>query len=51
MNRRAVPYKGMWLFPGSDAYFLYHAGELAKLDKHLKEVEQRYRELLERKYK
>lgn len=51
MNRRAVPYKGMWLFPGSDAFKLYTDGELAKLDKHLKEVEQRYRELLERKYK
>ena len=46
MNKRAIPYKGEWLFPGSDAHFLYNAGETAKLDKHLKEVNQRYKELM-----
>lgn len=46
MNRRAIPYKGMWLFPGSDAFQLYTDGKFEKLEKHLKEVNQRYKELL-----
>jgi hypothetical protein len=50
MNSRAVFYKNTWLFPGSYAKDLYDVGDFQKLDKHLKEVEQRYKELLERKY-
>lgn len=50
MNQKAKPYKGVWLFPGSEAFRLYTEGQFEKLDKHLKEVNQRYKELLERKY-
>jgi len=50
MNHRAIPYKNTWLFPGSEAFVLYNEGKFEKLEKHLKEVEQRYKELLERKY-
>lgn len=49
MNSKAVPYKDTWLFPGSTAYELYFSKEQdarAKLDKHLKEVNQRYYDLM-----
>lgn len=49
MNAKAIPYKDTWLFPGSTAYELYFSKEQdarAKLDKHLKEVNQRYYDLM-----
>ena len=49
MNSRAIPYKDTWLFPGSVAFELYFSKEpdaKAKLDKHLKEVNQRYYDLM-----
>ena len=49
MNSRAMPYKDTWLFPGSVAFELYYSKEpdaRAKLDKHLKEVNQRYYDLM-----
>ena len=45
MNHKAIPYKGQWLFPGSEAFKLYTEGKLEKLDVHLKEVHQRYLKL------
>jgi hypothetical protein len=46
MNSKAIPYKNTWLFPGSTAYELYSAGDFEKLDRHLKEVQQRYYDLM-----
>jgi hypothetical protein len=46
MNHKAIPYKNTWLFPGSEAYVLYSEKQFDKLDKHLKEVERKYYELM-----
>lgn len=46
MNHKAIPYKNTWLFPGSEAYMLYCEKQFDKLDKHLKEVERKYHELM-----
>lgn len=51
MNSRAVKYRDTYLFPNSQAYELYHdkadVGH-KKLDKHLKQVDQAHRMLLDR---
>lgn len=46
MNSKAIPYKNTWLFPGSEAHRLYSEKQCDKLDKHLKEVERKYYELM-----
>lgn len=43
-----VNYKGMLLARNSDAYSLWEKKEFEKLDKHLKEVNSRYYEVLKR---
>lgn len=50
MNK-AVEYRGILLMPGSQAYELFHSKDSdakKKLDKHMKEVEQRHKELIQR---
>lgn len=50
MNK-AVEYYGTLLMPGSEAYELYHSKDedaRKKLDKHMKEVAQRAKELIKR---
>jgi hypothetical protein len=49
MNSKAILYKDTWLFPGSTAYELYLLKQYDKLDKHLKEVNQRYYDLMKGK--
>lgn len=44
----AVNYRGMWLAKNSDAYKLWELKEFKKLDAHLKEVEQRAKDLMQR---
>ena len=43
-----VNYKGMLLAKNSDAYGFWEKKEFDKLDKHLKEVNNRYYELMKR---
>lgn len=50
MNK-GVDYHGVLLMPGSDAYELYHSKEndaRKKLDKHMKELEQKNKDLMKR---
>ncbi len=43
-----VEYKGSWLAKNSDAYALWEKKDFKKLDQHMKEVEQRAKDLLTR---
>ena len=45
---KEVLYKGNWLQRGSVAYTLFQEGKMDLLSKHMKEVEQRHKELLTR---
>lgn len=50
MNK-GIDYHGVLLMPGSEAYELYHSKEkdnLKKLDKHMKELEQKNKDLIKR---
>lgn len=44
--KNAVQYKNTWLMKNSMAYQLWEVKDFAKLDKHLKEVDNAHRELL-----
>jgi hypothetical protein len=47
----AVFYKNTWLLPNSEAYQLYHSKDekaRQKLDKHLKDLDVKQKELLQR---
>lgn len=49
--RGAVFYRNTWLMPNSEAYALYHSKEekaRSKLDKHLKDLDAKQKELLQR---
>lgn len=48
--KNAVWYKNTWLMPNSEAYTLYHLKEdnRKKLDKHLKELDAKQKELATR---
>jgi hypothetical protein len=46
--KNAVQYKGQWLAKASDAFEMFEKKEFAQLDKHLKELEQKNRELVQR---
>ena len=49
--QKAVDYHGILLMPGSEAYGLYHSKEKdapKKLEKHMKELEQKNKELIKR---
>ena len=49
--QKAVDYHGILLMPGSDAYEFYHSKEKdapKKLEKHMKEVAQRAKDLIKR---
>lgn len=46
--RKAPEYKGVLLMPGSVAFELYQEGDFKKLDKHMKELEQKDKDLKER---
>lgn len=43
-----VYYKSYWLAKNSDAYEMWQRKDYQKLDKHLKEIEQKEKELLNR---
>jgi hypothetical protein len=44
----AVMYKGQLLAKNSEAYFLWDVKEFKKLDAHLKELDRKQKELMER---
>lgn len=49
--QKAIDYHGVLLMPGSYAYDLYHSKEkdhLKQLDKHMKELEQKNKDLIKR---
>jgi hypothetical protein len=46
--RNAIEYKGTWLAPGSRAHQLHTEKKFKELDQHMKEVDERDRQLLER---
>lgn len=43
-----VYYKGLWLAKNSDAYKLWESKDFQKLDKHLKELDNKEQEFLKR---
>lgn len=45
---KEVLYKGTWLQRGSVAFTLFQEGKMDLLARHMKEVEQRHKELLSR---
>ena len=44
----AVLYKGVWLAKGSDARELHDKGDFQKLDKHMKALDQKEKDLIDR---